>query len=430
MLGVVVVSGCLAYVMGRRLPLVPVLLALPCISEAALRARARDPAPDPYVGPLINSYQNPHATSLGGYMIEPTWGGNWALDVPGLEGKEWDEKKWAWVAKEGGPPPAPAPAPPPAAPAEPQGNPAPEPTIDCGKLKAMAEADYADAPAMECHGMGIRGGANPVATNPDCMCYAWTSNCPYETCQSSQVWEGKYCLADKVKKEFGITHLSKWSPMDGSVSLCGYWSSNGVTVHDALPIPAIDGAKWKTTQGLLLFQGLTLAGCYDATSAANYEATKKGLSDKLGLGDGLDIMYMVCAQGGASPEWKFLQLGAETHHRLAHNASQVPGGEALLQLGRQVVPCVFNPGSEGCPTMPPVMFPYTPTATLSVEISGLSDTIGKAQKENEDDKLCFDTPSKLQPQICVAWKSGEKCCEVAPVTPAPDLPTAYPGSYE
>lgn len=346
------------------------------------------------------------------------------MTVPGLEGKKWDPNVWAWVDE--GPAPAPAPPPPPPAPpGEPVGNPPPKQSdqMDCGKLKEMSEKDYADSPAMDCHPMGVRGGGTlPGHTQPDCMCYAWTSNCPYEVCQASQTWEGTYCVDKKIQKEFSVNAISKWSPMSGALSLCGYWTSKAPVLHNPLPVPAIDGAKWKTTQGLLIFQGLTLAGCYDATSAGNYEATKKGLTDKLGLA-GVDIMYMICAQGGATPEWKFLQVGERTERwkGRAPNAT-VPGAMALLQYGRQVVPCVFNPGSPGCPTQPPVMFPYTPTATLSVEISALPDVVGKAQKENEDGAFCFKTPSELQPDVCTEWKSGEPCCAVAPVTEPPSVP--------
>jgi len=179
-----------------------------------------------------------------------------------------------------------------------------------------------------------------------------------------------------------------------------------------------------------------LASCYKAFDAGTYEKSRKMLLEKLGAK--VDILYMICGEGGATPEWKLLQLGAETYHMsgAVHRAadrgsnvtsfvqkeSQLRGARASLSL-----PCVDDPTAAGCPTKPPVMFPYTPTATLTVEIMGYHAEVQKAMGEAEKPDFCFDAANDVQ--VCSVWKSGEKCCPVAPPTEAPPEGAGTPPPY-
>merc|ERR1719171_1257262 len=163
------------------------------------------------------------------------------------------------------------------------------------------------------------------------------------------------------------------------MSLCLYWQNKPANQGLIQP-PPVDPKKWKHETTVLAFQGTTLANCYKAFDASTYEKGTLALVSKLGVK--LDVLYAICAAGGASPEWKFIQLGSTTHRNSSHNSSrhvytttgQGPSPE-FVQMHRAAhraipLPCVDDPSAAGCPTEPPVMFPYTPTATLSVEILG------------------------------------------------------------
>lgn len=415
---------------------------------------------------FIYSYNNPNADDTQGYVIEPTWGGNWKWVAPGNANREWSNEKWAWVPKEGGePPPPPAPAPGPAEPPPPPEGNALTASINCKTFKTTINQDYPDQGFFECHNLNMYGTHNVAYTPPaGCYCYAWSTNCPEETCTSSNAWEGEYCIGDKAKKDFGVKALTKWTidlkggifkgnkHHDPDVSLCAYWIDTP-SQPDFKPVPAIDGAKWKRVQSVLVFQGLTLAGCYDATKIANYEKTKKDLETKLNVK--ADVLYMICAEGGAEPEWKFLQLKETT--RRSHGHGQVTlldgrkyfsdnrtwhpkapdlsllqqpldnYGELVARTGQEKPrpPCAIaiaagERNKAGCPTDPPIMFPYTPTATLTVEVHGLAGEVEKATQESEQPEFCFKiSSSELQPEICATWESGKPCCPVAPVTPEP-----------
>lgn len=426
--------------------------------------RLGEPDPTAMHHALQYSYKNPYVENFGGYKIEPSWGGNWAVTAPGLDTREWDADKWAWVSKE-----APAPAPAPAAPS----GPAPEPPPpvhnalpemnDCKAFQKATKEDYPDDGAFECHILRMYGSGGPLnhMSGDGCYCYAWTTNCPYETCTGGNMWEGKYCLDDRAKNEFKFEAVSKWqvsaiSPLFNSfkhhphnVALCAYWAAKPA-LPAYQPLPTIDKAKWHRVQTVLAFQGLSLAGCYDATQPSNYEKTRADLAKKLGVD--VTIEYMICAEGGATPEWKFLQLEERTRRNGTHARVQLAGREgddgvpgtwhprapnlALLQqrdpawdpylAGRPACAMAIAAGErnkEGCPTDPPIMFPYTKTATLTAEITGLPGEVQKASAENEKADFCFPvSSSKLQPEICSQWESGKPCCMVAPVTPEPAAP--------
>lgn len=426
----------------------------------------------------VYSYANPYAENTAGWDIQPTWGQGYNVVDSGAVGKKFDEAKWAWISPEdaGGDAPAPAPPPGPAPPPPaPEGNSLHE-SLDCKGFYKAAKQDNPDNAPFECHLLRFTGTSN-VFHSPGigCYCYAWSSNCPYETCTVSHTWEGDYCLDPKVKA-FGLEGISKWqvNPADNlfggfkhhasEVSLCAYWNHDQTASGPGFkPVAKPDPATYRKTMSVLVFQGLTLAGCYDATQVANYDKTSKAVAKALGVK--VVIMYMICAEGGAEPEWKLLQL-RETTRRSNHSHhpkisllenNEVEGvwhpkapdmsklqegppapqasGLSLLQepqerdLGGRT-PCVIaiangERNKEGCPTDPPIMFPYTPTATLTVEVTGLQVDVDGATALNEKPDFCVKgIPSKLQPEICTQWESGKPCCPVAPVTPEPSAPAA------
>jgi len=401
-----------------------------------------------YNNPLVYSYKNPStfgnppgSLSAGYEIPAPDFdeamkgGSSWGSQFTNQGKATWNGEKWAWEV-----PPAPAP---PAAPTPEYGvpqdktNPPHTVKLDCGGLFKDMMADYPDTPPLNCHPFSYYVGSMDWSPPTGCECYAWSMNCPYETCTSSASWEGKYCLDPKAQK-YGFVGLSKWAfPLNGNylphggykhhpanIALCMYWTPKPAN-PSVMAHPPIDPAKWKRETTVLVFQGALLANCYKAFDAGTYEKSKGMLLKKLGAK--LDILYMICGEGGASPEWKLLQLDAHTKpfhihgavHRAADRGSNVSSfmqTESHLR-GARATPCVDDPTAAGCPTKPPIMFPYTPTATLQVEVMGYHTEIQKAMTEAEKGDFCFDAANDVQ--VCTVWKSGDKCCPVAPPTEAP-----------
>jgi hypothetical protein len=396
-----------------------------------------------YNNPLQYSYRNPNIQMAAGAEVNPpdfdaamAGGQSWSTGFTGEQGAKWNGDKWAWELN---PAPAPPPAPPPAygVPVE-KANPPHTVNLDCAGLFNDMKADYPDTPPLNCHTFSYYVGAASWSPPTGCECYAWSMNCPYETCTSSASWEGKYCLDAKAQK-YGFTGLSKWAfPLNGNflphgaykhhpgnIALCMYWTPKPAN-PSVMKHPPIDPAKWKRETTVLVFQGALLANCYKAFDAATYEKSKAMLVKKLGAK--IDVLYMICGEGGASPEWKFLQLDAKTEpirigggavHRAHDGGANVTSFvQTQGQLrGARALPCIDDPTAAGCPTKPPVMFPYTPTATLSVEIMGYHNEVQKAMQESEKGDFCFDAANDVQ--VCTQWKSGDKCCGVAPPTEAP-----------
>jgi hypothetical protein len=398
-----------------------------------------------YNHPLTYSYKNPNVQLNGGFEINPPpmdvamkGASSWTPSFTGEQNAQWNGKNWAWDVTA---PPAPPPGPTPAygEPVE-KANPPHTVNLDCAGLFKDMKADYPDTPPLNCHTFSYYVGSSSWSPPTGCECYAWSMNCPYETCTSSASWEGKYCLDPKAQK-YGFTGLSKWAfPLNGAylphggyshhpgnIALCMYWTPKPAN-PSVMKHPPIDPAKWKRETTVLVFQGAILANCYKAFDAGTYEKSKKMLLDKLGAK--VDILYMICGEGGATPEWKLLQLDAKTEpihisgavHRAADRGANVTSfmqtqSQLRGKKASQVVPCVDDPTAAGCPTKPPLMFPYTPTATLTVEIMGYHAEVQKAMGEAEKGDFCFDAANEVQ--VCAVWKSGDKCCPVAPPTEAP-----------
>lgn len=421
-------------------------------SSTRLQRVGRAAQPDPYVSTWQYSYRNPNVQLASGWSIDPPPynaddplpGGNFGSQATNAEHYTWDGAKWAW---QGGPPAAPA-APAPAfgpdAAVPKGGNGVVSNPINCGKMQKSMGEDYPDSPTMNCHPFSYYGGDQFVTKSTGCECYVWTNLCPYETCTIGNMWEGKYCVDPKAQNEYKIIGISKWMmtlnggflPHGGytqhppQMSLCLYWIDK--PANPGLPAPPlVDPQKWKRETTVLAFQGTTLANCYKAFDASVYEKGVKSLLQKLGVGGKVEVLYAMCVSGGASPEWKFIQLAENTtrhKHVFTARSEGMPRGE-FLQLQRAArakarakglqspTPCVDDPSGPGCPTEPPVMFPYTPTATLNVEVIGRHADIAKAQKASSAGDFCFDAPNDVS--ICAAWKSGEKCCQVAPPTQPP-----------
>jgi hypothetical protein len=399
-----------------------------------------------YNNPLVYSYKNPNIQMAAGFEVQsPDFGeamkggSSWDPKFTGEDTASWNGDKWAWELN---PAPAPPPGPTPAY-GEPRevANPPHTVNLDCAGLFNDMKADYPDTPPLNCHTFSYYVGAASWSPPTGCECYAWSMNCPYETCTSSASWEGKYCLDPKAQK-YGFTGLSKWAfPLNGAylphggyshhpgnMALCMYWTPKPAN-PSVLKHPPIDPAKWKRETTVLVFQGILLANCYKAFDAGTYEQSRKMLLKKLGVK--LDILYMICGEGGASPEWKFLQLGHQEKtihlgggavHKAHDRGSNVTSfversSQGFLQRDMRALPCVDDPTAAGCPTKPPIMFPFTPTATLSVEVFGYNEEILKATQEAGKADFCFDAANDVT--VCTEWKSGDKCCPVAPPTEAP-----------
>lgn len=191
--------------------------------------------------------------------------------------------------------------------------------------------------------------------------------------------------------------------------------------HRSSPLISIDPKEWKQVTTALVFQGASLSNCYKAFDATTYEMSKEMLIKKLGAK--IDILYMTCGTGpgSATPEWKFLQRDG----RDAYTNSLVQEKWQEQDVGP--FPCLDNPSAAGCPTKPPVMFPYTPTATLTVEITGSHSEVQKAMQEAEKADFCFDAANDVA--VCTEWMSGSKCCMVAQPTQPPPNALLTPPSY-
>ena len=218
-----------------------------------------DEGPDPYVGPLVNSYARDQGVS-GGFVLKPPkvsdGGGNLGFNFkPGQEGPAFDDKSWSWQAGD-------APAPPPA-PAAAAAEPVEPATESCAELETAGKEKYPDT-LIQCHGHSYYGDGIFPAQDSACYCYTWTLACPFTTCPIKSAWND--CVDDTAKgmgfetvSQQTISLKAGYPHHVPYMSMCMFWRPK--PPHAGLPPVDTSSITWPTAVGKLKLEGISLGDC-------------------------------------------------------------------------------------------------------------------------------------------------------------------------
>jgi hypothetical protein len=251
-----------------------------------------DEGPDPYVGPLVNSYARSQGVN-GGLVLKPPkvsdGGGNLDFSFkPGQEGASFDDKSWSWQKGEA-PPPA-------SAPAAAAGEPIEPATAFCAELEAAGKAKYPDT-LIQCKGHSHYGDGLFPAQDSACMCDTWTLACPFTTCPIKSAWSD--CVDDTAKglgfdtvSQQTISLKASYQHHVPHMSTCTY--SRPKPPHAGLPPVDTSSITWPTAVGKVKVGGISPGDCYKLTETAEgVDKVKKALVEALGS-DKLNVLLVMC----------------------------------------------------------------------------------------------------------------------------------------
>lgn len=268
---------------------------------------APGPAADPfagYIGPWVDSFARPQEVGAG-LTLKGKPGEDWTWEFGEANQPKFNEKTWAWEV----PPPAPAAAKEKGkgkgkGKAKGKGKGKGKEKDVCKELLKAGAKDFPDQ-FLECHPYSYYSAGGALTARPTgCYCYAWSVNCPYETCNSRGAWDDE-CLA-KPAADLGFTSISKMpQPLDGGwvpqgafkyhpgrMSLCMYWQPK--PPNEGLPPLDANFNDMLPVGTDLTFYGVTLEGCLKVTmDPALYEATKAALLKALGEKD-ITVIFAQC----------------------------------------------------------------------------------------------------------------------------------------